>query len=64
MGISRGEYTAKPNLPGDESVYLFLEFTINLRILRFFFQIMHPFCMRDASILTEPIVGNSEKNCR
>ena len=36
MGISGGEYTAKPNLPGDESVFLFLGFTINLRILRFF----------------------------
>ena len=28
MGIPRGVYTAKPNLPGVESVYLFLGFTI------------------------------------
>ncbi len=26
-----GEYAAKPNLPGDESVSLFLGFTINSR---------------------------------
>ena len=29
-GIHRGEYAAKPNLLGSESVYLFLEFTISL----------------------------------
>ena len=29
-GIHRGEDTAKPNLPRDESVSLFLRFTINL----------------------------------
>ncbi len=28
-----GEYTAKPNLPGDESVLLFLEVTINISVI-------------------------------
>ena len=29
-----GEYTAKPNLPGDESVYLFLGLTIVKKFLK------------------------------
>ena len=46
------------------SVNLFSDFTINLRILHFFSKLCTLFACEMRLYLTEPVMSNSEKNCR